>query len=843
MAEDRVVELRVHGVGGPTASDVLESVAPIPIDNAENEAAGFFTREEPGPVGQRVEAFVWGGLTSRTAIQAAWWLLLPFALVNVAGWMIRSGDAGRERPGRTVAWWIRFCMTLAGVFLTGLYLVWSAVALVDVTAYQCGAQPDCVSRSWLLPLRWLAGHPLWRISVGGFFVAVVLFGLLGAARVSHKRYEEYEPDQARRSMAADRPRALWTRNDNLKHPGFWYTWKEWRRLFYGHAYAGFAIVAALVGYGAAVADRATPFAQAQGWRPALVWSMILGAVCIAIAALLLRPPTYDDGGPLPDHAAKWAAAAALAAVTIVAAFAAGWGLYSWIGDDTPLEGGLGLPTAIAWLFAIQVVLLVPGLVLVAVNFSRHFRWRRFFGLTPPVNDGFRLWPPAVAVVAAMSIANAGFGAGIIRLADFLDRSGDTITFGSEEGGHLGSAGLAVDIFVIGLVVGLVLLLAPMARGLVTRRYAATVVDEYREVPSSSRKERFAKKVARARVVSQVGRNVDRLLTGMTVGVVAAASVVFVRLLLAHDFADIVQPFLGFGSDAERWTDGIRNTASVLFLLYVFPGAVIVRAGARNRGIRRQVGKVWDSVTFFPRRFHPLGPPCYAERAVPMLRERLRACAEAGERVVVRAHSQGTVLSFAALSQLVGEEQGPGAWVVGSPPAKEADDAYERFAAPGTVAGTEVCDHVALVTLGSPMGQLHGPFFPGYFSRDGYEEVREALGGRWDNFYRETDYIGKALFVDPEQELDVHGRFAGGGLVRPGDPDHSLADPSEAFAVMRRHSNYHKDAAVAGALDAAAVAFGATPEQGDLVIDLRQRLAEDPSFVEAVADRVARRGDP
>ena len=95
---DGVVELRVHGVSG-TPPEALIKQTPTLV--AGTAIAGFY-RHDPGDTplnatspGVR-EGYAWGGLTSGTRITSALrLLLLPFSLVNVAGWMapgVRIGD-------------------------------------------------------------------------------------------------------------------------------------------------------------------------------------------------------------------------------------------------------------------------------------------------------------------------------------------------------------------------------------------------------------------------------------------------------------------------------------------------------------------------------------------------------------------------------------------------------------------------------------------------------------------------------------------------------------------------------------------------------------------------------
>src|ERR1041384_3064180 len=76
------VELRLHGVGGTSPEDLLGDLAPQLV--AGDRIAGFYRTADHPPVegrnARRIEAYSWGGLTSRSASRVLWVLMLPFAL-------------------------------------------------------------------------------------------------------------------------------------------------------------------------------------------------------------------------------------------------------------------------------------------------------------------------------------------------------------------------------------------------------------------------------------------------------------------------------------------------------------------------------------------------------------------------------------------------------------------------------------------------------------------------------------------------------------------------------------------------------------------------------------------
>lgn len=109
-----VTELRVQGVGGAPPEALLGDLAPVQVGG--DRVAGFYRTADRAD--RHVEAYSWGGLTSRNGIRALWVLLLPFALANLAGWMAPAGT----RTSR-VAPWFTAAVRLVGFALTANLLV------------------------------------------------------------------------------------------------------------------------------------------------------------------------------------------------------------------------------------------------------------------------------------------------------------------------------------------------------------------------------------------------------------------------------------------------------------------------------------------------------------------------------------------------------------------------------------------------------------------------------------------------------------------------------------------------------------------------------------------------
>jgi TM2 domain-containing membrane protein YozV len=183
----------------------------------------------------------------------------------------------------------------------------------------------------------------------------------------------------------------------------------------------------------------------------------------------------------------------------------------------------------------------------------------------------------------------------------------------------------------------------------------------------------------------------------------------------------------------------------------------IRKSYSNEASRRKIGIIWDLATFWPRRFHPIAPPSYSERAVPELQQRLTEASEPGKCVVLAAHSQGTIVGYASMLQI--------------DPAR-----FER---------------VTFATFGSPLGSYYQRFFPSYFDRTSYAALEEKLKANvdteysWRNFWRPTDPIGGCVFSE-EEDMPNESTVA---------RDRRLLDPwwwSRPLGQARPHVQVHSD---------------------------------------------------
>jgi hypothetical protein len=769
-SEPVVVEIIVRGVGGETAEEILGGE--VYKVSGDRDAGFYRTKQprdhsdtscvEPSPPEPAciTEAYEWGRLTSGSSMSAGFWLLLPFTLFNVAGWTLPMSNraagswAAPEQPMAprfSSLVLVRAALVTGALLLTTLYVLWIAAILVGIVA--CPDQ--CPADGWL------------NVDTGIALLCLAWLGL--ALYVSRSQtLEWYEPDSARRYVGRGTRRLR--RNTRLGNGAFWYRWTEYRRLWRWHLGAS----AFLIGLVAAVATRG---AYAVTWRTLLPLGTAF--VLFGLASDAERRPERV-AGPRVRPTLFLVVPGLVYTAGLAAAF--GLGLHLSKGVLEPLDAGSvarSIVLLVQWatvsLFVLMVLALVAqldkvrfgpsrviGLLmtgLAAVGLAALFVFPWGWGtaalclavVVQAIRGRGPGWTRRIApiLLAAFSVSLAGAGLGsAYALVGYARLGGD-------EFDALGAPATFQNIVILGLGLAVVVLLI---LAMLRESTVGDVISEYfrgRESPLgsasqvalkvapeltapdlNSRQWRWAKSIARRRKLSDLGPLVPGILA-------VAAAVVVVATISSYAFewmrgprpplTEIVQiPLLGW----ERTTTQSR-LVSGFFVLFLFPGVWLIRLAARSRDNRRSIAKVWDVMGFWPRRFHAIGAPCYAERAVPELRGRIEHHLRKGRAVIVSAHSQGSVIAYAALVGLVA-----------APAAQEEDEVVD-------------IRRVALATYGSPLTTMYGPNFPAYFGvTDTFGLLREALapiaGAGWRSFYRPTDYIGKRVFELP------------GGVLNPVD---------------------------------------------------------------------------
>lgn len=757
VPEDGVTELRVHGVGGTPPQDMLDEVKPRQVTG--DRIAGMWRGADRQPDWHR-EAYAWGGLTSRAFTSALWLVLLPFAMLNVSGWTV----LGRR------GWLIGYQQTLVrviGLVATWTYVLFVALIAMDFGAWQCSrAITECrVDRLW----NWLAltGHPARACVVAAAVPLLVILVLWRLGATSQDRYESYPP--------GDRGAKLDLPSVRLTNPELWLGGGYAKLLRDLHITSSVLVVAVLllaaarrggrfpvaaeigvaVGGGllaAAVVLAAMP--RLREWlfgrnprgrsrNRRVLHLLSLGTVLalLAYGAVLawLQPPR-DATGPdlMPGMATlsnlliagAFAVALLLGVVSVL-----GWwqaGRNEWVGRAW-LPGG-------PYLAVVAALLLLFGIWTgVAVWFARALSSdavarRATAPRTAVVYPGAFEVLTVLAVAGLLAVALVVGGAAIANsvwvrrrcksdLAWELDAWRRFTIAGARRASADRGPGKAspwlkkarwcqwfagsarwLEATLVGVVaVGTV----------ATFAYVATY--SYRWLGWSGA-------AALAGGLVALGIGISLLVRGLAgpagwrlagaIGMVAGiAAAVGTGWWLNARFGDRPAP------EALKLPEigpfPLEGIATWVLTLVPIAGVVVLRQAITSPTFRRSICSAWDVATFFPRAFHPLAPPSYAERAVPELTTRVRGLLARGNAVMLAGHSQGAVLTVAAVAQL-----GP-----------LSPDRRARF---------------SVITYGNPVVNLYQRWFPTYFDRDSVGTIT-AYSSRWVNFFRYTDPVGRELF--------------------------------------------------------------------------------------------------
>ena len=830
------------GTGEP--SDANRGHVPDGITREAYSWGGLARRSPGGSISA-------GSKVVAALIAIGWTLLLPFGLANVAYWTRRLDDPtldDHRRVGGSGAAFIR----LFGLCLTSFLVLTTADISMDLVATQCYRDPTAASPGSLVCTRlpgFLGGLATVSLSVRLVVFSAVpiamLLALWALSSLSRSRYERaYGTDPSvwtegtdAQESKTDAPNAM------LAGKGMWSGDVMVRGLVHLHLAVGFAVLTVCLVWPTLFTSSARcdsrlllPGPDCRYDIAAHGVSRTLAGIAVAAAALVLAAAVVSAvqhtrdapdvaGRPAPSKGwLLWLSMAVLAYAELVILVRR-----PDIKVAANLPGVSELPTALL----VLMLSLAAGSLFLRISRVASWAWAV-------------VWGAAIASVTFTPWGTAVVGVVLVAFLVHLGVAGDRGSRrwqawrGSAPGVFLGTAVLAQGILssVIVLLVGdwlngshgastLIPRVRPVAKPLelgpcgvvcpgqdpfltaplpylllaaaaVLTVLVVAVAVMWGYVRSGGVHDEtelrggIAGAVRSARRTARLAHRAEAL-----AGVLVTAALLLV-LGAAMTSAGGWLDWNARGADAmppvwQRPLDA--STAAVALLSLAGLGALVKGAG----GSRRPLGLVWDLVSFLPRAAHPFAPPCYAERAVPELTERVAWWLDErtsdkpfvgtqrrrGNRVVLSAHSLGGVLTVAALmreplwrhetagrirlltygsqlrayfGRIFPELLGP--TVLGTPPSRAAS----LWSADPWQAEKQQRDRP--VTPPSPTSSVVGMLSAG-----------SSPNVLWRNLWHPTDYLGFPVWGFPD------------ATANPVDVPAEEADQSGYLLEVLTHSNY------------------------------------------------------
>jgi hypothetical protein len=705
------VELRIHGVSGTPPESMLESAH---VRQVAGDAWGRFFRpvngvgeELQGVQGRTLEGYHWGKYTSGSAVKGLWLILIPFGMVNAAAFMLPDPGTGRgSRSLHTAA--LALIRGLA-IGLTCTFALTAGLILVDLVGF-----------SWASGVAWLSALGLrWTVSLGLLASGGVLLVLFTMG--NQNRAADFDPAPA--GAIADVPDP-----SGMSRPEFFTETQSAPILGRLHLAMGWSVLA-LVGtmVWKSVADQ-VPGTPHEDLRLVLqVASIGLVLLIAGIVAALGDPEQainatsdhfYFPVLPMVSRILMVVSGALLVACFVLLTTTRPRHDIVLLNPNDVDRYTKLLPTACT---------VVMFLLLVACAMLGRGTRPSLAGTPAP----FRRYASGLA---AWATASAGLFVGVGFCAAFDLGVGKLVGRGAQ-------TDLIYRIAYVWGITAVVLVVAALVAGAILfrfrRHYEPEVEVEYARLTSPTLRHEpppgYSASISLSRLLAKLKWYVATVViffavTGTVMTVVTCLEMFHVSLpgvvawiSQGRDVRRVSGPDVVVGAQS-RWFGVLYNIGT--FSLIGAAGYLFVlgRRALRTESARRGLNVVWDVISFWPHSVHPFVPPSYAQFAVRDLRRRIRyhlllppvvpapgaeeAVAATAPRVVLSAHSQGSLIAFATLLWLSEAER----------------------------------SRVALVTYGSQLQVAFPRAFPAYVDFRLLGLVRARLADRWINLYRETDPI-------------------------------------------------------------------------------------------------------
>lgn len=589
-----VTELRVHGVGGSSP----EALVGVPHVNrvAGTPRAGFYRSPAwislDGPK-RNLEGYSWGGITSSSVFRALWIVLLPFALINLVGWMFpHAGTAGSPTPRKAVDGIVAGLFRLLALTATLAVATFVSVIAVEVVGVRCVLQETCGEAWYLLPWRWVGSNPSHGIATGAVVAGLFMLGLAFVARMGQARKGEIRVDESTDPAyqttlvggQSGNPLEMWERPDVAE------------RLGLAHTSASVVVIGL-------IAIEAVRSITGRLLVPQLVVLVVLMTVVVLFVWKLTLASSRRHRSLL---------------MFVAAAF--GWTVFgAWTAASGRGSAAVLPLTPVVVFTSFGVTFMATGIWAVMARSTAGSGWS--------LDRIFLLYPALLLIVAVWG--------GVMGMAvDVLgiDRVPGLTPFDLTTTNRFALVGLG---WLTGAVISILVF-----RFREPKRPIEEVRLWYKISADRGRDLGFINRVRGAEATAALTDRVGGMLFGGFVGSLPALAWVGWTLIagLPKDKNSYVAPFYE-----------VFAGKAVVVLPVI--GVALIGWMIRDPSARRGFGIIWDVSTFWPRWFHPWAPPAYGEFAVPHLLMRVGGLVAAGERVILSTHSQGSVLGAAALAVL------------------------------------------------------------------------------------------------------------------------------------------------------------------------------------------------